>query len=59
MRSKEREQQTRIEDLEGAMKAVGDLLGDESTPVKRRIDMALGILWRYDAAKKPHGRTDG
>lgn len=46
----EREQSVRIADLENAMKAIGQMLADESLAPKRRIDMALGVLWRYDCA---------
>lgn len=50
-----KELQTRNEDLLLALKAVGELLANGAVPAKKRIDMALGILFRYDAA--PQGRT--
>ncbi len=56
--NKAKELATRIEDLEGAIKAVGQLLVDEKRPVKQRIDMALGILFQYDAAAQPNGKAD-
>ncbi len=51
-RASEHEQVLRIGDLESALKMIGQLLANEGLAPKKRIDMALGILWRYDAAPK-------
>ena len=37
----------RCGDLENAMRAIGKMLVDQGVAPKRRIDMALGVLWRY------------
>mgnify|MGYP001558569358 CR=1 FL=1 len=51
-KSSERELILRVGDLENAMKVMGEMLSDETVPPKRRIDMAIGVLWRYDLAPK-------
>ena len=46
----ERELQMRIADLEEAMRMIGQLLIDDTQPMKRRVSMVSGILWRYGVA---------
>lgn len=56
--NRQKELQTRIDDLQGALGAIGRVLRDEATPVKRRIDMALGILFQYEAPKAETPKAD-
>jgi hypothetical protein len=45
----ERELQTRISDLEGALKAIGRVVTDTSLTPKRRLERAAGILSMFEA----------
>ncbi len=50
--SKRQESEKLVEDLKTAMRAVGKALVDNSVPVPRRIDRAMGILSMYDCEPK-------
>lgn len=52
-RAASRDLAARIEDLEGALKAIGRVVADAGTTPKRRIERVLGILSMYDCGPKP------
>jgi hypothetical protein len=43
-----RELQLRVSDLEEALKAIGRILADETVAAQKRLNMAAGIVFRYD-----------
>lgn len=50
--NKLQESEKLVDDLKNALRAVGKALVDQSVPVPRRIDRAMGILSMYDCEPK-------
>lgn len=48
--TKERELQTRIDDLEQALASIGRIVADETIAPKRRLDQVTGICKMYETA---------
>lgn len=56
--AEQKDLQTRVKDLENALKTIGKiLLGENGGKLDRRVDRVMGILMMYDCAPAEKGVT--